>query len=183
MNEGIGELKCRRHFVLIWNRWATTSKWAKTLPCAHLAERTAESCAAIWERNIPWKASAGRYWHRAILKGHTGRSHSGADFTVIWSKPEKWQVFAPSIFITAICWAYFLKSKTGSPGKHEILVGSCRVKIKPIKTADSCSAEYINVFNPSILISQGINVGSEIEFERNSGAVNILLYGKRLDSF
>lgn len=60
---------------------------------------------------------------------------------------------------------------------------SCRVKIKPIKTADSCSAEYINVFNPSILISQGINVGSEIEFERNSGAVNILLYGKRLDSF
>ena len=63
-------------FCDIMNAW-------KIIPCAHLAERTAESCAAIWERNIPWKASAGRYWHRAILKGHTGRSHSGADFTVI----------------------------------------------------------------------------------------------------
>ena len=60
---------------------------------------------------------------------------------------------------------------------------SCRVKIKSTQTADGCSADYINVFNPSIIISQGITIGSEIEFERNSGAVNCLLYGKRLDAF
>lgn len=60
---------------------------------------------------------------------------------------------------------------------------SCRVKIKSMHTADGCSADYINVFNPSIIINQGITIGSEVEFERNSGAVNCLLYGKRLDAF
>lgn len=29
------------------------------------------------------EASAGGYWHRAILKGHTGRIHSGAGFMAI----------------------------------------------------------------------------------------------------
>lgn len=58
--------------------------------------------------------------------------------------------------------------------------GSLRVEIEPMQTNDDCTATFINVFNPSILVSEGIKVGSDIYFERNSGAVNILLYGDKL---
>ena len=60
---------------------------------------------------------------------------------------------------------------------------SCRVTIEPILTDDGCSARVINVYNPRVLITENINIGSKIEFERNSGAINSLLYGKRLDKF
>jgi NAD-dependent DNA ligase len=57
---------------------------------------------------------------------------------------------------------------------------SCRVKIEPLITSDNTQAKIINVFNPSILTSNGIVEGSEIYFERNSGAVNIMLQGEKL---
>lgn len=57
---------------------------------------------------------------------------------------------------------------------------SVRVRIEDMKTADGCVAKYVNVFGPNVLISEGIKPGSKIYFERNSGAVNILVYGDRL---
>lgn len=59
---------------------------------------------------------------------------------------------------------------------------SIRVEIEPMETADGCTATMINVFNPSILITNGIKVGSVIHFERNSDAVNILVQDGRLQS-
>jgi NAD-dependent DNA ligase len=56
---------------------------------------------------------------------------------------------------------------------------ACKVTIEPVYANDGTKATTINVFNPRILISNGINVGSKIYFERNSGAVNILLHGGR----
>jgi len=58
---------------------------------------------------------------------------------------------------------------------------SVRVKIEPMTTNDDCEARIINTFNPSILVSNDIKVGTEVYFERNSGAVNILVHGVRLD--
>ena len=57
---------------------------------------------------------------------------------------------------------------------------SVRVKIEPVHSSDGCEANYINAFNPDILIQNGLNIGSEVYFERNSGAVNILIHGDRL---
>ena len=50
-----------------------------------------------------------------------------------------------------------------------------------MQTNDACEAKIINIFNPSILIHNDIKVGDFVYFERNSGAVNILIHGKRLD--
>lgn len=58
---------------------------------------------------------------------------------------------------------------------------SVKVKIEPMTTADDCEARVINIFNPSILIENDIKEGTEVFFERNSGAVNILVHGKKLD--
>lgn len=59
---------------------------------------------------------------------------------------------------------------------------SCRIRIKPMLTDDGCSAEYINGFNFAILVQENLNIGSEVYYVRNSGAVNILVYGKELDN-
>lgn len=61
------------------------------------------------------------------------------------------------------------------------VTASVRVKIEPMQTNDACEAKIINIFNPSILIYNDIKVGDFVYFERNSGAVNILIHGKRLD--
>lgn len=53
---------------------------------------------------------------------------------------------------------------------------SLRIKIKTIKTDDLCEATWVNGYNPDIIISNGINIGSKIQFERNSGAINCLVY-------
>ena len=58
---------------------------------------------------------------------------------------------------------------------------SVRVEIEPLVTNDDCEAKIINTFNPSILVNNDIKVGTEVYFERNSGAVNILVHGQRLD--
>lgn len=62
------------------------------------------------------------------------------------------------------------------------VTASVRVKIEPMQTNDACEAKIINIFNPSILIHNDIKVGDFVYFERNSGAVNILIHGKRLDN-
>lgn len=53
---------------------------------------------------------------------------------------------------------------------------SVRIKIEKIRTDDLCEAEWVNGYNPDIIMSQGINIGSKIKFERNSGAINCLVY-------
>lgn len=53
---------------------------------------------------------------------------------------------------------------------------SVRLKIKPLQTRDGCSANYVTGFNPSVLIENNINIGSEIKFERSSNTVNVLKY-------
>lgn len=58
---------------------------------------------------------------------------------------------------------------------------SVKVKIEPMTTSDDCEARVINIFNPAILIENDIRKGTEVFFERNSGAVNILIHGKKLD--
>lgn len=58
---------------------------------------------------------------------------------------------------------------------------SIRVEIEPMETVDGCTAQFINVFNPAILISNHIRIGSLIHFERNSDAVNILIQNDRLE--
>lgn len=57
---------------------------------------------------------------------------------------------------------------------------SCRLRIRPMKTAGGTRAEFINGFSFNILLQEKIKIGSEIYFERNSDAVNILVYGERL---
>lgn len=57
---------------------------------------------------------------------------------------------------------------------------STRVEIEPILTDDGCEATYINVFNPSFLFEGKLSVGSEIAFERQSGAVNVMINNKKV---
>lgn len=57
---------------------------------------------------------------------------------------------------------------------------SVRVRIDPIVTDDDCKAQIINTFNTSILIENDLYKGKEVYFEKNAGAVNILIHGKRL---
>ena len=58
---------------------------------------------------------------------------------------------------------------------------SVRIQIEPMITDDDCKAEYINSFNPMILISNDLYVGKTVYFEKNAGAVNILVHGERLE--
>lgn len=58
---------------------------------------------------------------------------------------------------------------------------SVRIQIEPITTDDECRAEFINSFNPSILVDNDLYVGKEVYFEKNAGAVNILIHGDRLE--
>ena len=58
---------------------------------------------------------------------------------------------------------------------------SVRIRIDPITTDDDCKAEYINSFNPRILIDNELYEGKEVYFEKNAGAVNILIHGERLE--
>lgn len=53
---------------------------------------------------------------------------------------------------------------------------SCRIEIIPMLTDDGCTATFIQGYNPDIIIEQGINIGSTVTFERDSGAINKLVY-------
>lgn len=57
---------------------------------------------------------------------------------------------------------------------------SCRIAIIPVIARDRTEAKMINGFNPAILNEHNIFPGSRMYFERNSGAVNILIYGGKL---
>lgn len=84
-------------------------------------------------------------------------------------KFEQWSYKCYKGIIEDICW------------EQKRVLASCRIKIRPMKTDDGCSANYINGFNFSILAQEGLTIGSEVYYVRNSGAVNILVYGKDLD--
>lgn len=55
-------------------------------------------------------------------------------------------------------------------------------EIEPLELDDGCIARRVNVYNPAMVIEHGINIGSEIYFERKSNTDSVLLYGKRLES-
>lgn len=57
---------------------------------------------------------------------------------------------------------------------------SVLVEIDPIVTSDGNTARVVNVHNPAILISNNLHVGATIYFERNSNAINTVIYGDRL---
>ena len=59
---------------------------------------------------------------------------------------------------------------------------SCRVEIEPMLTNDGCEATIVNVHNPRILIENNYVVGSEVYYERQSGTINTLLYGSKLEN-
>lgn len=57
---------------------------------------------------------------------------------------------------------------------------SVRITIEQMKTKDGCNATFINSYNPSILIKNDLYVGKPVYFEKNSGAVNVLIHGERM---
>ena len=57
---------------------------------------------------------------------------------------------------------------------------SVRVTIDPVVQYDGCTATTINTFDLAVLIDNDLCVGKEILFEKNSGAVNILIHGDKL---
>lgn len=57
---------------------------------------------------------------------------------------------------------------------------SVRLMIEPVKTDDDCTATVINSYSPSILVENDLYVGKTVYFERDSGAINKLIYGDRL---
>lgn len=66
--------------------------------------------------------------------------------------------------------------------EQQRVLASCRIQIRPMLTRDLCTATYINAYNPDIIMREGINIGTPVMFERDSGAINKLLYGKNLDA-
>lgn len=64
--------------------------------------------------------------------------------------------------------------------KQQRVNKSIRLEIETVKTIDGSKATYINSFSPSILFNSHASVGSTIYFERNSNAINVLLYGEKL---
>lgn len=63
--------------------------------------------------------------------------------------------------------------------EQQRVYANCKLRIAPVNTKDS-EARIINAFNMGVIIEEGITKGSKIYFERNSDAVNILIYGDRL---
>lgn len=56
----------------------------------------------------------------------------------------------------------------------------CKVLIEPVTTSDGCCAVKINNFNPSFLLDFGLTLGSRIQFERQSGTINVLINHKKI---
>lgn len=63
--------------------------------------------------------------------------------------------------------------------EQQRVFANCKLRIAPVNTKDA-EARVINAFNMGVIIEEGITKGSKIYFERNSDAVNILIYGERL---
>jgi hypothetical protein len=75
---------------------------------------------------------------------------------------------------------YYTGKLTGFRFEQQRVEMSCRGLIEPVTAKDLTEAKIINLFNPKIIVENGLTVGQEIRFERNSGAVNILLRGEKL---
>lgn len=65
--------------------------------------------------------------------------------------------------------------------EQRAMYANCKLVIEPMKTNDKANATVINAFNPAIIFEENIRIGTEVKFERNSGAVNILLHGKKIE--
>lgn len=52
---------------------------------------------------------------------------------------------------------------------------NCRINIEPVLTNDGSTVSFVNGYNPSIIIENGINIGSTIKFERHSNTVSNLV--------
>lgn len=59
------------------------------------------------------------------------------------------------------------------------VVCSYRLEIENLVTNDNTTARFINGFNPRIIMDEGLVEGARVYFERNSEAVNNLLYGNK----
>jgi NAD-dependent DNA ligase len=64
--------------------------------------------------------------------------------------------------------------------KQQRVFQSIRVEIETVRTHDGAKAEFINCFNPDILFQSNAQIGNTVYFERNSNAINVLLYGDKL---
>lgn len=51
----------------------------------------------------------------------------------------------------------------------------CKVEIEGVTTDDGCTATVINVYNPSHILDKNLWIGDEIQFERQSGTINVLV--------
>ena len=81
VDAAIRQSMTERHFFIICGRWATTSRWARTLRCAPTTGPTAGNLRATLARAIPWRTSAGGFWPRAAPSGNKRRSRNGAGST------------------------------------------------------------------------------------------------------
>ena len=101
---------------------------------------------------------------------YSGDVHGIYNTRQIALKYEPWKFKFYSGIVKKILWT------------QKRVYASCRLQIKPMQTDDGCNATYVNCFNHRILVENGILPSSRIYFERNSNAVNILLYGETLDA-
>lgn len=99
-----------------------------------------------------------------------------------WAGQERGQYQSRQIALKFEYWSYryYVGKVMDVVWEQKRVTASVRVRIECMTTADGCTAKIINVFNPSMVLRCGLKRGAEVYFERNSGAVNILLYGERL---
>lgn len=64
--------------------------------------------------------------------------------------------------------------------KQQRVYASVRIEIEPMKTEDGANAHFLTGYNLGILIGNGIHKGSVVYYERNSSAINSIIYGERL---
>lgn len=64
--------------------------------------------------------------------------------------------------------------------EQKAVQASVVIEIEPLKTQDNCKARRITSYNPSYLFDLKLYPGQKVYFERNSGAINVLLTGDKL---
>lgn len=99
-----------------------------------------------------------------------------------WLGTEKNQYVSRQVALKIEQWnnKYYKGVVTGIRIEQQRVFKSIRVEIEPVITHDGSKASVINCFSPEILFSSGAVVGNEVYFERNSNAINVLLYGEKL---
>lgn len=103
---------------------------------------------------------------------------------LLWIGEQKEQYNNRQLALKFEQWGYKYEKGviTGIRVEQQRVYKSVRVTIEPVVQYDGCTATIINVFDPSILIRNNLCVGETVYFEKNSGAVNILIHGEKLKS-